>query len=219
MTEPTKTDLWDGEHIPFPPLVPLNEDDIPAISPESFLAALKEEAGIKEPEALHRNCYEAVKALRSGNFLDKYVLNEDEAAVICAIPNLLEETGDLLFKRMVESCKEKAPSKLLTIMLSAVRKLPRYTGVMYIEEGRKGSLERRKEGDIFQCPFCVGSSSLWLEEEEEERDDNEYREIFRVEGGWGYEISDFVLKRDENGCYGKTNKYGNLFHIFSLFHF
>ena len=43
-----------------------------------------------------------------------------------------------------------------------------------------------------------------------------YREVFRVEDGWGYDLSDFVLKRDKEGHYGKTS-HGTTFSSFNLY--
>lgn len=185
----------------LPRLMPLKESDIPTIGSDSFLAALEEEDGIKDPGTLHRGCYEIMKQLRTNRVLDKYILNEDEAAVICAIPMLLEEEKDFSIRGMVESCKEKGPSKLIVMILTALRKLPRKRGIIYFESCRDDLMPRRRCGEILQPSFCVGSGCLDLEKEE--RDDVIYREVFRVEDGWGYDISEFALKRDEEGSYGK----------------
>ena len=198
-------------HATLHPPVPLSEGVIPEISPDSFLAALVEDAGIKDPEALHGNCYEAVKTLKGKRVLDKYVLNEDEAAVVCAIPMLLEEEEEeeeeeegFLIHKMVESCTDNVPRMLLTMMLTALRKLPRYRGLLYFE-GRKAKEEEtseRKDGETIRPSFCVASKDMIEENEDTKAHSN--REVFRVEDGWGYDISDFVVKRDESGCYGKT---------------
>ena len=197
--------------------MPLGEDYDHEISSDSFLSALKEEEEeepeIKNPEALHRSCYDAVKALKVKRALDKYALSEDEAAVTCAIPILLgiEEEGEeesFSVQKMVELCKEKAPSKLLTMMLTALRKLPRYRGLLYFE-GRKAETKtkrppKRTEGEILQPSFCVASKAMVADKKGTKG--HSYREVFRVEDGWGYDLSDFILKNDERGHYGKQNQ-------------
>ena len=197
--------------VTLPPLEPLGEDYDSEITSYSFLAALKEEEpGIKDPEALHRNCYEAMNVLRANRVLDKYVLNKDEAAVVCAIPMLLENEDFSIqgIQGMVESCEKKAPSKLLIMMLTTLRKLPRHRGLIYFEEHKSETegeeiLERTK-GEILHPSFCVASKTMVTEKKGTKT--NSHREVFRVEDGWGYDISDFALKKDERGCYGKQTQ-------------
>ena len=197
---------------PFhPSIAPLNEVGVPEISSASLLEALKgeEEGGIKDPFTLHRECYEAVSTLRAGHTLDKYVVSEDEAAVLCAIPMLLGRGFSL--RRMAESCRdEKGPSKLMRMVLTALRKLPRYRGFMYIKSDKRGKDARRKEKETIQLPMYVATKEMADasgegEESNDTMDEGEegiYREVFRVERGWGYDMGDFVLRRGEGGAYG-----------------
>lgn len=177
----------------LPYLVPL--DSFPVFSPESLLTALKEEPGITDPVTLHKNCYEAMNVLKEKHILDKYILNEDEAAALCAVPILLDD--GFSFQDMVESCKKKAPSKFMLMMLTTMRNIPKYEGVLYFENETENEIERRIEGSIFQPFFCVASKEINIERE------GSYKELFRVEKGWGYDISDFVLRKDDNGYYSK----------------
>lgn len=213
-TKPQKRRPASSVRSTHPPLVPLGEDYDPEISSDSFLSALKEEEpDIKDPEALRRSCYDAVKVLKAKRVLDKYVLSENEAAVTCAIPMLLgiEEEGEeesFSVQKMFEFCKEKAPGKLLTMMLTALRKLPRYRGLLYFE-GRKAGTKtkrplKRTEGEILQPSFCVASKAMIADKKGTK--EHSYREVFRVEDGWGYDLSDFILKKDERGYYGKQNQ-------------
>ena len=205
-------------HAELPPLVPLSEEDSRSteISSDSFLAALKEEPGIKDPEALHRRCYETMSILKAKRVLDRYVLNEDEVAVVCAIPILLEqeqqgqqeevEEEPFSVQNMIYLCKEKPPSKLLRMLLTALRKLPRYRGIMYFEASKvkTGKVRGRKEGDVLKFPFCAATKDMPVKRKRTKA--QVYREVFRVEDGWGYDLSDFILERDEEGRYGKTKQ-------------
>ena len=187
----------------FPSLVPLGGGAVPEISSASLLAALEEEPGIKDPAALHGNCCEAANTLKAGHALDRYVVSEAEAAVLCTIPMLLDSGFSL--RGMVESCTEKekkGPSKLLVMMLTVLRKLPRYRGVMYIESAKRDKGIRRKEDEIIQLPICVATKKMVDGENNGKDKERRYREVFKVEHGWGYDMSDFVLRRDENGAYG-----------------
>ena len=201
--------------VPETPLHPsialLGEGAVPEISSASFLEALKDEekGGIKDPFIIHRDCYEAVSTLRAGHTLDKYVVSEDEAAVLCAIPMLLGRGFSL--RRMAEPCRDgKGPSMLMCMVLTALRKLPRYRGFMYIESEKRGKDARREEGETIQLPMCVATKEMGDASGEGEEiadtvdgaEEGLYREVFRVERGWGYDMGDFVLRRGEGGVYG-----------------
>lgn len=210
------TDLGnDCADVKLPLLVPLNERDIPEISFRSFLTALIEEDGIKDPNIIHKKSYEAMNALKEKGALDKYVLNDDEAAVICAIHMLLNQHFSL--QKMFESCEDKAPSKLMVMMLIALRKLPRYRQLMYFEnKTKKAKIKERNENTYIQVSFCVASKEM--NPKKENMNTGLYREIFKIEKGWGYDISDFTITRDESNFYGKvaliTSKTKDLFMIF-----
>lgn len=188
--------------VTLPELFPLSKSDIVDISKESFLAALREENKIKDPEVLHKNCYIAMNTLKTHNTLDNYILNENEAAVICSIPILLNEGFSI--QNMIKSCKEKAPSKLMIMMLISLRKLPRYRGHMYFIIKRKKKTKQKKKGNTIQLSFCIATKEM--SEIGDNGDTNAYKKVFNVEDGWGYDISDFVLtKNEEEGWYGKKD--------------
>lgn len=191
----------------LPTLMPPSERGAAAFSPETL-----EEAGVPSPSALYEDCYEMVKALKEEGALDKYVLNEDDAAAICAVPVLME--NGFSFQGMVESCKEEPPSRLMLALLAALRKLPLYREVMYCEwETREGTVQWGA-GAIFQVPFCA--SSKCMSSRRGGTDKSSYKEVFRIEKGWGYDISDFVLEKDVYGRYGiQKNKF--IFSDFFLF--
>lgn len=184
----------------FPSLVPLNESDLAPISSDSFFNALKEEVGPTDSARIGKKCYEAVDFLRARRVLDRYVLNEDEAAVICAIPFLLEK--DFSFKSIVESCEEKPPRKFMVMILTALRKLPRYRGFLFFEQELHEVPPKREPGSIIRFPFYVASKYMILQNEGKIA--KSYTEVFKVDNGWGYDISNFVLTEDENGNYGKN---------------
>lgn len=176
--------------------------DVSVISPETFLAAL-EEAGVPNPEALHRVFYDMVKVLKDKSVLDKYVLSDDEAAVICAVSMLL--INGIPFQGVDEPSKETPPNKLMIMILTALRKLPRYKGVVYFDGEKQERVTRRCSGDKFLVPFCASFKCMSAKKGATETgaDEGSYKEIFRVEEGWGYDMSDFVLMKNESGCYGK----------------
>ena len=185
-------ELRPGESV-LPSLMPPSERGAAAFSLEVL-----EEAGVPNPSALCEDCYEMVKALKEEGALDKYVLNDDDAAVICAVPVLME--NGFSFQGMVESCKEEPPSRLMVALLAALRKLPLYREVLYCEyETREGTVQW-EAGDIFQVPFCA--SSKCMSSKRDGTDKSSYKEVFRIEKGWGYDISDFVLERGVYGRYG-----------------
>ena len=183
----------------LPKLVPLAGGTTPEVSSESLLKALKEETKIQNTEVLYKDCCEAANFLKESHALDKFVLNEGEAAVLCALSKLL--ISGFPVKAMIESCKEKAPSTFLVSMLVALRKLPRYRGVMYFEHESQTNPTKREKGNTFQPSFCVTSKSMNIKKEGTRT--GRYREIFRIEDGWGYDISEFSLTKDANGYYGK----------------
>lgn len=192
----------------FPSLAPLDGDKAPSASSNKFLEALKEERGIKDPDALYKSCRKAMEALKEKHVLDKYVVDEDEAAVLCAIPILLGEGFSIL--DMVGSCRTTAPSKLVRLILNTLRKLPRYRGVMYIQSKSQQSITERKEGEITQPVLCIAFKDPDAIIEGNDAETGLYKEIFRVEEGWGYDMSDFVLFQDDKGDYGMTQNI--LFH-------
>ena len=183
----------------MPKLVPLTGGTAPEVSSESLLKALKEETEIQNPEVLYGDCYEAAKFLKESHVLDKFVLNVGEAAVLCALSKLLNSGFPI--QGMIESCKEKSPSTFLTLMVTALRKLPRYRGVMYFEHESQTNPTKREKGNTFQPSFCITSKSMNMKEER--TGTGRYREIFRIEEGWGYDISEFNPIKDTNGYYGK----------------
>ena len=50
--------------------------------------------------------------------------------------------------------------------------------------------------------MCVATKEMIDMENNAKDKERRYREVFRVEHGWGYDMSDFVLRRGENGVYG-----------------
>lgn len=185
-------------HVELPSLAPLTKADIPTITSETFLTALREENCVINPEIIHGNCYEAMDILKTNNILDKYVLNDDETAVLCAVPMLLDEGFSI--QKLIKFCTVKTPSKLLIMMLIALRKLPRYRGQMYFEIKKIRKIKSRNKGSIIQPFFCIASKEMIIRNEKSNIDKS-CREIFRVEEGWGYDISDFVITKDRSGNY------------------
>lgn len=184
-------------HPKLPNLFPLDKSDIHGVSSESFLAALREETEIKDPDTIHRNSYKEMKVLKEKCILDKYVLNDDEAAVVCSIPILLNNDDEFSIKKAIIRCKESTPSKLFVMMFTVLRKLPKYRGHMYIEIEKKKMAKKRERGSSVRLSFCVATKETNMKKESTNTDD--YREIFRIEEGWGYDISDFISTRNDVG--------------------
>lgn len=199
------TDLeFAREHVSLslPTLLPLTERGLSPVSPDSFLAALKEEGGIKDPDTLSKNCRDAVNALKAKHVLDKYILTDEEAAVLCAIPILLDEGFSI--RAMIESCRDNEPSKLTRMMLTALRKLQRYRDVVYMQSKSHQQMDR-KQGEITRPTLCFAFKDVnSITENDDGTESGAYKEIFRVDEGWGYDMSDFVLFRDAEGHYCTT---------------
>ena len=187
----------------------------------SLLLALRQEAGIKKPEELYKNCCETVKTLKEHGILKGYIINDEEAATLCAVSSLLK-TG-FGFEEMFERCTKMPPSALVLVVLKALRKLPRYIDVLYF----CGEMANRVEEKLFvSCVFSPSSRSMNFVKDG--LDESKTNEIFRVEECWGYDISDFSLSKDDVAKYCKQiNKYNgkattifiNHFFFFSFFSF
>ena len=138
--------------------------------------------------AIFEESYKAVESLKEQGILDRYILNDDEAAVLCAIPKLIESAFD--FKALFQSCRDKAPCKLVVLMLKSLRKVPWHKGTLYFGRECDKPIKRRKTNSVLCYPFLVASSST--SNVKESLDKSKYREILRVDDCWGYDISDFV---------------------------
>ena len=170
------------------------------VVPISLLDALKSEEGVQNAEEVYKKAKEKAKLLKTNGMLDKYVVNEEEAATLCAIPLLSNDGFD--FDKMVNSCSEKEPSKLMTIVLVSLRKLPETRSVLYFEGGsnQEGT---RAEGEWIRKGFVVASTRL-DSVKETKKEGSKSMEIFRVENGHGYDIGDFDLTKEQI-----KNKTGN----------
>ena len=120
---------------------------------------------------------------------------------------------------MVESCIKEKPSKLVTMILSALRKLPRCKGVLYYGSHKK--LRGKTPGSFVQCPFIVATQnmstiSLVAQGNAEDRDNSHFDEIYRLEEGWGYDISEFSHSAEYyvNSNGGTSKNTLSRYHIF-----
>ena len=171
----------------LPELIPLGEGDVTTAEQCTLLTALQEEnVTITNPDEICTMCYNNVKILKSQGTLERYVVNEEEAATLCAIFMLIEAGLDI--GSLAEPCTEKKPSKLMLKLLIALRKLPQCRGVLYFER----RIKRKKKGkeNFIQCPFCFVSKDLYKTVGSESKTGGK-KEVFRVEDCWGYDISDF----------------------------
>ena len=185
----TKTEL--PKRIPFPDGFETDKN--------SLLDALKENPEIKDPCRIYSSCLENVKFIKEQGILDRYVFSEEEAAVLFAIPRLMEIGFD--FNAMFLSCKRKTFSMLVVLLLRSLRKLPCYRGTLYFGVGSDEPVKERAKNEIFSCNFCVASNSVASVKEGPGK--NKFKEIFRVDNCWGYDISDFFLAKDDkiyNSC-------------------
>ena len=175
----------------FPELVPFPSGY--EIEKLLLLEALREETAIKDPDTIYKKCFEEVKILRECGTLDKYILSDEEAAVLCATTKLFE--NEFNFRKLFQPCKEKASSKFAVLLLKSLRKLPQHKGTLYFGRGSSGTLQERVKGQFLRHPFCFASSSMAVIREGLEK--FKFKQVFRVEDCWGYDISDFVCTKDK----------------------
>ena len=185
----------------FPKLAPFPSSC--GIEKLSLLEALRNETVIADPDALYKKCCESAKCLREYGTLDKHILSDEEAAVLCATTKLAESGLD--FNEMLQSSKEKALSTFAVLLLKSLRKLPQHRGTLYFGRGSNETLQERVKGQFLRRPFCFTSSSMAAI-----RDDIskfKFKEISSVEDCWGYDLSDFVCTEDCEQGYCKKYYY------------
>ena len=167
-----------------------------SLETSSLLEALISEPKVANSDFIYNKAMERLNMIKEDGTLDKYILSDEEAATLCAVP-LLNESG-LDFSEMVNSCKEKPPSKLFVLLLKSLRKLPQTRAVIYFGKANN-RLTQRAKGSYLQKNFIVASRSMQTVKESLERENGCYKEIFSVEGGWGYNIGDFVSIGSKEG--------------------
>ena len=167
----------------------------------SLLEALREETAIKDPDTIYEKCCENVKCLSEYGTLDKYILSDEEAAVLCATTKLTENGLDL--SDLFQSSKGKTTNKLVVLLLKSLRKLPQYRGTLYFGRGSDNPMHRVRKSCFMRHPFCFASSSMTLVREELEK--FKFKEIFKTENCWGYDISDFVCTENKGPGYCKMS--------------
>ena len=96
---------------------------------------------------------------------------------------------------MVAGCKERPPSKLMVLILIALRRLPEFRGVLYFDAG-DGQAQERVEGETVRQNFAF-ASTLLDSVKTARREKKDSMEIFRVENGRGYDIGAFALTREQ----------------------
>ena len=164
----------------------------------------REEPGINDPDTLYELCCEDVKILRARGILDKYVLNDEETSVLCAVTRLGKSGFD--FNGLLQSCAVRT-SEFVYMLLSGLRKLPWYKETLYFGIGSDKPIKERTKNELIRFPFCVGSSSIGRINNSINKD---FKETFRVEDCWGYDVSDFDLSDDETEKYcNYTSRYSS----------
>ena len=148
---------------------------------------------MRKPDVIYRESKERAKLLKENGVLDKYLVSSEEAAALCAIPLLLLTNFD--FNRMVGACLERPPSKLMVLILVALRRLPETKGVLYFDAG-DDQVAERVEGESVRKKF-IFASTLLDSVKTAKRERKNSMEIFRVENGKGYDIGDFNLTREQ----------------------
>lgn len=164
------------------------------VVPISLLDALRSEEGVRKPDVIYRESKERAKLLRENGVLDKYLINKEEAATLCAIPLLLLTNFD--FNRMVAACMERPPSKLMVLILIALRKLPEVKSVLYFDSGNS-QIGERVEGESVRKNFIFASTLLDSVKSAAKKEKSNSMEVFRIENGKGYDIGDFNLTREQ----------------------
>lgn len=159
----------------------------------SLLEALRSEPKVSNPKSIYDDAMKRVGTLKKGKTLDKYALSDEEAATLCAVPLLMK--AGINFSEFVEACKVRPPSKLFVLLLKSFRKLPQTRGIIYFGEASTSQVNRTN-GSYLQRNFVVASASMQTVKECLEGEGVDYKEIFRVEGGWGYDIGDFVQSEE-----------------------
>lgn len=181
----------------FPKLVPF--PSCCKIEELSLLEALREEPAITEPDALYRKCFEDVRHLKECGILDKYILSDEETVVLCVTTKLTESGFN--FDEMLQSCKEKVPSRFAMLLLKSLRKLPQYKGTLYFGRGSDKPMHKVRKGCFVCYPFYLTSSSMATIRGNLIK--FKFKQVFRVENCWGYDISDFVCAEDKGSDYCK----------------
>ena len=204
--------IKDRPIVPVPMPFYCNLDPSQITSPGSFFNALRSNRKILNPERIYHESQEAVRYLRSQGILDKYILNDDEAAAVCSISLLERESFD--FEDLVNECFSFAPSLLLLVILTSLRKLPRYKGTLFIENDKYNGAAR-ETSDYIVGVFCYAS----MEITKSDKMLDTRREILKIEDGWGYDASDFCLERTKTGDFGKQNKFYDSYFAFIFYCF
>ena len=158
----------------------------------TLLTAFNEERSVEDTDILYDESCSAAAKLGASGVLDKYVLNEKDATAICAAAILIKKGFNI--SMIADSCTKEKPGKLMVMILSALRKLPRYKGVLYY--GSCTQTKRRTLGRFIQHSFAVMSKDMSTAMLRTQSYDSGnccelFKEVRRVEGGWGYDISEF----------------------------
>ena len=167
-----------------------NFKPLESLETSSLLEALISEPKVANPDFIYNKTMERLNMIKEDKTLNKYILDDEEAATLCAVPLLMKAGLD--FSEVVGLCKEKQPTKLFVLLLKSLRKLPQIRAVFYFGEANN-RLIQRVEGSYLQRNFVVASKSMQTVKESLEKEEGGHcKEIFRVEGGWGYDIGDFI---------------------------
>ena len=161
----------------------------------SLLEALRSEPKVKNPDSIYSMAMESVSTIKENKTLDKYILSDEEAATLCAFPLLMEAGLD--FNAAIESYKERLPSKLFVLLLKSLRKLPQTRAVFYFGVPSTKQVEKGKNSYL-QHNFVMASKNMQIVKETLEKNKESNKEIFRVEGGWGYDVADFMQVSSKN---------------------
>lgn len=168
-----------------------------------FFDAVREVPGIKEPDTVYEECCKRSKHLREQGILDKYIINEEEASALCAITYLKKVEFDI--ETLFYSLEKKDHLKLAILTLRSLRKLQRHKGTLYIGKGFDKQDEMVMKGKHLYFPFCIASPSMDYITSTLAK--IKFKEIFRVEHCWGYDISDFAFSEDDTVGYCNDNNF------------
>ena len=160
----------------------------------SLLEALKSEPKVTNPDFVYSKAMERLNTVKEDGILDRYILNDEEIATLCAVVLLIKTGVDL--SETVEACEKKPPSKLFVLLLKSLRKLPQTRSVFYFGEANN-KVPVRKKGNYLQRNFVVTSRSMRHVKESLDKESGFYKEIFRVDEGWGYDLSAFSQAGNE----------------------
>ena len=162
----------------------------------SLLEALRSEPKVTNPDFVYSEALKMLNTIKESGTLDRYILSDEEAATLCAAPLLMKAGLD--FSEAADLCKEKPPTMLSVLLLKSLRKLPQTRAVFYFGEANN-RLPQRTKGNYLQRSYVVASRSMQAVKDSLEKEEGRLcKEIFRVEGGWGYDIGDFVQAGSED---------------------